>query len=76
MLNLPGITGHLVENRTGLTGVYDFALHYSPSDPPPLGFDYTLALHGVGKTLGLKLESVKAPVKVLVIDDAERPSEN
>jgi uncharacterized protein (TIGR03435 family) len=75
--------GRAIVDRTGLTGNYDFTLRWTPDDaPPPL-------LNGapdpspppdiftaVQEQLGLKLESAKAPVDVLVIDHIERPSEN
>ena len=64
-------------DQTGLTGKYDFSLHYTydearatdPNAPPGI---FT-AMQG---QLGLKLVPVKAPVDVLVIDHVERPSEN
>jgi bla regulator protein blaR1 len=40
---------------------------------PPLGITF---LDAVREQLGLKLESTKAPVPMLVIDHIERPSEN
>lgn len=76
VLNLPGITGHFVANETGLTGVYDFTLHYSPVDPPPPDSNEPSIYTALEEQLGLKLESVKRPMKVVVIDSVERPSEN
>jgi uncharacterized protein (TIGR03435 family) len=76
VLNLPGMTGRLVEDKTGLTGVYDFTLHYSASDPPPLDSTEPSLYTALEEQLGLKLEPVKALVQVLVIDRVERPSEN
>jgi uncharacterized protein (TIGR03435 family) len=76
-----------VVDRTGLTGFYDFTLEWSsddaqqsalatagvPKDPDAVGSPLFTA---VQEQLGLKLETSKAPVEVLVIDQAERPSEN
>jgi uncharacterized protein (TIGR03435 family) len=76
VLNLPGMTGRLVEDKTGLTGVYDFTLHYSASDPPPPDSTEPSLYTALEEQLGLKLEPVKGPVQVLVIDSVERPSEN
>lgn len=76
VLNLPGLTGHLVENKTGLTGVYDFTLHYSATDPAPPDSRAPSIYTALEEQLGLKLEPKKGPVKVLVIDHVERPSEN
>ena len=67
---------HIVENKTGLTGVYDFTLEYSDSDPPPPDSTEPSIYTALEEQLGLKLESTKGPVKVLVIDHVERPSEN
>jgi len=69
-----------VINRTELMGKYDFVLKYKgrwdrersadDSDPtPPLD-------RALQEELGLKVEAVKGPVKVLVIDHIEKPSEN
>jgi len=72
--------GRPVIDRTGLTGNFDLNLQWTQqemldaeqkSDPsrPSL-------FTAVQEQLGLKLESQKGPVEVLVIDRAERPSEN
>lgn len=73
-----------VIDRTGLSGQFDFLLEWSPepgSTPPPAGEpvpdtqgpSFQEALR---EQLGLKLESTKAPLRILVIDKVERPSEN
>jgi len=80
---LTQITGRTVLDKTGLKGNYDVTLNWAPVDGQP-----TL-LNGVPQEetrpsiftalqeqLGLKLDSQKAPVEVLVIDHVERPSEN
>jgi uncharacterized protein (TIGR03435 family) len=77
-----------VVNQTGLTGRYDFALKFTPDptqianfgagtpgtpgdlDAPP---DIFAAFQ---QQLGLKLESTKAAVDVMVIEKIERPSAN
>jgi len=63
-----------VEDRTGLAGRYDFALDWAPDDDSnsskPSLFTATQ------EQLGLKLEPTKAPVKCLVVDHLEQPSEN
>jgi uncharacterized protein (TIGR03435 family) len=76
VLNLPGMTGRLVEDKTGLTGVYDFTLHYSASEPPPPDSTEPSLYTALEEQLGLKLEPTKGPVQVLVIDSVERPSAN
>jgi uncharacterized protein (TIGR03435 family) len=75
--------GRVVLNETGLTGRYDLTLRWTPDDaPPPLlnGEPDPNAPPGIftaiQEQLGLKLESGKGPVPVLVIDRIEHPSEN
>lgn len=65
-------------DRTELKGRYDFELRWTtdeavasaPTDAPPGLFT------AIQEQLGLKLEPIKAPVDVLVIDKVERPGEN
>jgi len=74
--NLSNITRLPVENRTGLTGLYDVTLHFLPTDPPPPDSFEPPIYTAVEQQLGLKLERTKGQVPVLVIDHVERPSEN
>jgi len=73
-----------VVDRTGLTGRYDFDLEFvpdetlfggllgkGPEDSTKPGF-----FAAIQEQLGLKLEATRGPVAVLVIDHAERPTEN
>ncbi len=66
-----------VVDQTGLAGRFNFFLKWTPDgvqtdDPnaPPSIFT------AVQEQLGLRLEPIKAPVDLLVIDHVERPSEN
>jgi uncharacterized protein (TIGR03435 family) len=63
--------GRTVVDRTGLTGQYNFRLVYSPDLGDTTGPSIFTA---VQEQLGLKLESGKGPVEVVVIDQAEKPS--
>jgi uncharacterized protein (TIGR03435 family) len=69
-------TGHIVQDRTGLKGVYEFTLKYS--DEVAAGADPSAPslYSALQEQLGLKLEPSKGAVEVLVIDHVERPSEN
>ena len=75
--------GRVVIDKTGIEGKYDIRLKWTPdlgagsgpesSAPPPTGPSIFTA---VQEQLGLKLESTKGPVKVLVIDSVEMPAAN
>ncbi|HEY4379372.1 MAG TPA: TIGR03435 family protein [Acidobacteriaceae bacterium] len=65
-----------VIDHTGLPGYYDFTLQFGrpwSSNNPESWPDIFAA---VQEQLGLKLESMKAPVEVLVIDHMEMPTQN
>ncbi|MEA2262496.1 MAG: hypothetical protein QOJ51_5321 [Acidobacteriaceae bacterium] len=79
--------GHNVLDKTGLTGKYDLAMEWPPEDRPgPMseGGEGGNAGESSGPSiftviqeqLGLKLESHKTAVEVLVIDHVEAPSAN
>jgi uncharacterized protein (TIGR03435 family) len=86
---LSTLVGRIVRDRTGLTGNFEFTLRWTP-DQIPQGFDRKAGAIGlapidpdgpsiftaVREQLGLKLESQKGPVDVLVIDRAEHPIGN
>lgn len=72
--------GRPVIDKTGLMGNHDFVLKYKRRwdrdrnaddlDPmPPMD-------RALQEELGLKVEAAKGPVKVLVIDHIDKPSEN
>jgi len=67
-----------VVNRTGLPGKYDFELQFLGTDDSEIGTgaSWPPLFTAIQTQLGLKLESGKAPVPVLVIDHAERPAPN
>jgi len=76
-----------VVDRTGLQGKFDFTLNWTPDEsqfrsmgvqvpPPPADAKFPGLFTAIQEQLGLKLESVTAPVEVMVIDRVERPSEN
>jgi uncharacterized protein (TIGR03435 family) len=73
-----------VVDKTGLTGRYDFDLEWAP-DETQFGGEVPAApadapnpplFSAIQQQLGLKLEATRGPVEVIVVDRAERPSEN
>jgi uncharacterized protein (TIGR03435 family) len=62
-----------VVNQTGLDGVFNLKLQWTPDVTAANGISIFTAIQ---EQLGLRLRSQKAPVDVLVIDHAEKPSEN
>ncbi|MFT4111515.1 TIGR03435 family protein [Silvibacterium sp.] len=75
--NLSGELQRDVIDQTGLTGKYSFALKYSSQDAPQGADDAGPSIFAaLQEQLGLKLVSAKGPVKTLVIDHIEEPTEN
>ena len=81
---LHGALDRPVIDRTGITGTYDFHLEYgidqsTPRFPTSDGAGDRVGpsiFTAVQEQLGLKLEATTGPGEILVIDHAERPSEN
>jgi bla regulator protein BlaR1 len=75
-----------VVDRTGLSDRFDYVLEWSglsfgppppgAAAPPPTDAAGTTFLQAVREQLGLKLVLTRAPVRTLVIDHVEMPSEN
>lgn len=63
-------TGRPVFDKTGIPGAFDFKLEYSPDSSS--NSNRPSIFTALQEQLGLKLESQKGPVEVLVIDHAER----
>ena len=70
---MSGPVERIVLDHTGLSGRYDFDLEWSPDQDAP---DKPSIFAAAQEQLGLKLESARAPVDVVVIDHIERPTEN
>jgi len=89
---ISGQLGRPVIDRTGLTGRYDIKLQWTPDpgqnvtplggalppgvEPPPSDPNGPTIFAALQEQLGLRLESAKAPVDLIVIDRVEKPSEN
>ena len=69
---LSGMLDRSVIHKTGLTGTFDFQAQFT-SDDSQAPHPFFAALQ---EPLGLKLEPQKGPVEILVIDGAQRPTEN
>jgi bla regulator protein BlaR1 len=80
--------GRPVRDKTGITGRYDYTLTYmpEPTQPvpgapqpeafPPVDSNAPSIFTALQEQLGLKLESTRGPVEVLVVDNAEKPEPN
>ena len=84
---LADLVGRPVIDKTGLTGMYDFSLKYAPdgryagpiapppgAPTPPVDPDAPGDSTAIQEQLGLKLESARGPVEVVVIDKFEKPT--
>jgi len=65
--------GQPVVDSTGIQGVFDFQLEWTPDESSETG---TSLFAGIEETLGLKFEAQKVPVPIIAIDRAEKPGEN
>jgi uncharacterized protein (TIGR03435 family) len=82
--------GRPVIDKTGLTGYFDFTLRWTPqpgsempvrpageppaAPPPAADPDGPNLFTAIQEQLGLKLESGRGPVEVIVIDRLEKPT--
>lgn len=86
---LSQLTNRVVVDRTGLAGGYDIDLKFTPTpdqlplgapppgvELPPIDPDGPSLFAALEEQLGLKLETERGPVDVVVIDRIERPREN
>ena len=76
--NISGAAGRVVVDKTGLTGNYEFTLRWDARPPgsPPTDDDRPSVFTALQEQLGLKLEPDRAPLRVLVIDRIEKPTED
>jgi len=81
------LLGRSVIDRTGFRGLFDLQLDFVPDDttpsipppPPNSGISDITGLslpQALQRQLGLRLQSTKGPVQVIVVDQAEPPSVN
>ena len=92
--SLSSLVGRVIVDKTGLTGLYDVKLQWTP-DPapagiagafgpgpgspeaaPPMDSNGPSIFTALQEQLGLKLDSAKGPVDVIVVDSVQKPSEN
>ncbi len=80
---LSNVTGRTIIDKTGFTGTFDAKFEYA-TGLPQASPDGAAAVENTAPSLftvlqeqlGLKLESERGPVEVLVLDRVERPTEN
>jgi uncharacterized protein (TIGR03435 family) len=69
--------GRPVLDRTGLSGHYTYTLDWLPANgTAPPDSDIPSIFAAVQEQLGLRLEATKAPIEMLIVDRAAKPSEN
>ena len=79
-----GDVSRTVVDRTGISGKYDWIMEWSPESTRPQASNADLATEPyrphfsiqAQDQFGIKLETAKDPVQVLVVDHIEKPSEN
>jgi uncharacterized protein (TIGR03435 family) len=78
MLSYSPSMGRPVVDRTGLDGVYDFALTRIGAEGPNGNVHQQIddGLNASLKAMGLKLESQKTSIEMLVVDYIDKPSVN
>jgi uncharacterized protein (TIGR03435 family) len=70
------ITGRIVVDKTNLADSYNLKLQWTPDDAPATSNSAPSFFTAMQEQLGLKLESAKEAVPVLVIDHVELPTSN
>jgi uncharacterized protein (TIGR03435 family) len=82
---LSNLLGRTVVDKTGLKGFYDVKMTWTPDpalqgqpgpDAPPVDPSGPSIFTAIQEQLGLKLDSAKGPVDVIVIDAVQKPTEN
>ena len=75
--------GRRIEDRTGLTAKFNMDFTFAPAAPgaagaaaDPLASDGVSIFTALQEQLGVKLEPTRGKLETIVIDSAERPSEN
>jgi uncharacterized protein (TIGR03435 family) len=71
---LSAMVGRVVFNRTALAGNFNLSLRYAPDGTDSSQSQDPSIFTALQEQLGLKLESTKGPVDVLVIDHVEQPT--
>lgn len=81
---LSSLVGRTVVDKTGVPGQFRFQMNFAPvtasaaqpADAADAATDGPSIFTALQDQLGLRLESSKGPVEVLVVDHAEKPSDN
>jgi bla regulator protein blaR1 len=73
---LTRVLGRTVADETGIDGVVDFKLEWTPEDTPPDLSSGASIFAALQEQLGLRLEVRKERTEVIVVDHAEKPTAN
>jgi uncharacterized protein (TIGR03435 family) len=74
--NLSENLNQTVIDKTGLSGTFTFTLEWAADLSQPDPDQRPSIFTAVQEQLGLRLESEKGPVEVLIVDRVERPTQN
>ena len=72
--SIQSLAGRIILDKTGLEGSYEFTLSFTQNPGP--NSEHIDVFTALQEQLGLKLESARGPVRMLVIDHIDRPTEN
>jgi uncharacterized protein (TIGR03435 family) len=79
------LLGRPVIDKTGLTGLYDYKLEWTPdqiqlasdeNNARPADENVPSLTSALQEQMGLRLQSQKGPVETITVDHAEKPTEN
>ena len=78
LTSVPAVTGidRPVIDRTGLQGNHGFTLKFAPAGAATADAERPEIVTALREQLGLRLEAIRAPLDVLVIDSVEKPTPN
>ena len=72
--SIQSLAGRVILDRTGLEGSYEFTVSFTQNPGP--NSEHVDVFTALREQLGLELRGARGPVRMLVIDHIDRPTEN